>query len=94
MIMKKVTLFLMMALTFTLVVGCASTSDVENLQSQVNSLNTSVNQASASAANAQTMAANAAAKAEAAETAANRAAELSQETNDRLDRKFKGSMMK
>lgn len=92
--MKKVTKFLIIALAYTLVAACASTSDVENLQSQVNGLDTSVKQASASAANAQTLAANAAAKAEAAEAAANRAAELSQETNDRLDRKFRGSMMK
>jgi murein lipoprotein len=92
--MKKVIKLSMIALAFSLVVGCATTSDVENLQSQVDGLNTSVKQASADAASAQTTAADAAAKAEAAETEANRAAELSQEANSKLDRKFKRSMMK
>jgi uncharacterized protein YcfL len=82
------------ALAFSLVVGCATTSDVENLQSQVDGLNTSVKQASADAASAQTTAADAAAKAQAAEAAANRAAQLSEDANSKLDRKFKRSMMK
>ncbi|MDD1614762.1 MAG: Lpp/OprI family alanine-zipper lipoprotein [Methylococcaceae bacterium] len=91
--MKKVIKLSMIALAFSLVVGCATTSDVENLQSQVG-LNTSVKQASADAASAQTTAADAAAKAEAAEAAANRAAQLSEDANSKLDRKFKRSMMK
>jgi murein lipoprotein len=92
--MKKVIKLSMIALAFSLVTACATTSDVENLQSQVNGLDSSVKQASADAANAQTTAADAAAKAAAAETAANRAAQLSQETNNKLDKKFKRSMMK
>jgi len=82
------------ALVLSLVTACATTSDVENLQSQVNGLDTSVKQASADAASAQTTAADAAARAAAAETAANRAAQLSQDANSKLDRKFKRSMMK
>jgi len=70
--MKKVIKLSMIALAVSLVVGCATTSDVENLQSQVNGLDTSVKQASADAASAQTTAADAAAKAQAAEAAANR----------------------
>jgi hypothetical protein len=92
--MKKIIKFSIIALAYTLVTACASTSDVENLQSQVDSLDSSVKQASANAANAQTTAADAAAKADAASEAANRAAELSEETNSKLDRKFRRSMMK
>lgn len=84
----------MVALVFSLVTACATTSDVEDLQSQVNGLDTSVKQASADAASAQTTAADAAAKSEAAEAAANRAAQLSQDANNKLDKKFKKSMMK
>ena len=70
----------MVALVASLVVGCASTSDVENLQSQIDGLKTSVAQASADAA--------------AAESAANRAAQYAQDTNSKLDSMFKKSMMK
>lgn len=92
--MKKVIKLSMITLAFSLISACATTSDVENLQSQVDGLDTSVKQASADAASAQTTAADAAAKAEAAEAAANRAAELSQEANNKLDNNFKRSMMK
>lgn len=84
----------MFALAFSLVSGCATTSDVENIQSQVNGLDTSIKQASADAASAKSQASDAAARAEAAEAAANRAAELSQEANRKLNKKFKRSMMK
>lgn len=92
--MKKIIKSAMIALVFSLVTACATTSDVEDLQSQVNGLNTSVKQASADAASAQTTAADATAKSEAAEAAANRAAQLSQDANNKLDKKFKKSMMK
>jgi murein lipoprotein len=92
--MKKVIKLSIIALAASLVVGCASTSDVENLQSQVDGLNTSVAQVSADAASAQTTAADAASRAEAAEDAANRAAQLSQDANSKLNKKFKRSMMK
>jgi hypothetical protein len=92
--MKKVIKLSMSVLAFSLVTACATNSDVENLQSQVNGLDSSVKQASADAASAQTTAADATAKAEAAETAANRAAQLSKDANDKLDRKFKRSMRK
>jgi murein lipoprotein len=85
--MKKVIKLSMIALAVSLVAGCATNSDVEGLQSQVNSLDASVKQASADAASAQTTAADATEK-------ANRAAQLSQDANRKLDRKFKRSMMK
>jgi outer membrane murein-binding lipoprotein Lpp len=85
--MKNVIKISMIALTLSLVVACATTSDVENLQSQVNGLDTSVKQASADAAKARATAA-------AAEDAANQAAQLSQEANSKMDKKFKRSMTK
>ena len=85
--MKKVIKLSMIATALSLLAACATTSDIENLQSQVNGLDTSVKQASADAASAQATAAE-------ATTAANQAAQLSKEANSKLDRKFKGSMMK
>lgn len=92
--MKEIIKLAMVALVFSLITACASTSDVENLQSQVTGLDTSVKQASADAVSAQTTAADAAAKSASAEAAANRASQLSQDANAKLDRRFKGSMMK
>lgn len=92
--MKKVIKLSMISLVFSMVAACATTSDVENLQSQVDGLNSKVSQASADAANAQAAAADAAAKAEAAEASANRAAQLAQDTNNKLDNRFRRSMMK
>ncbi|MGJ0492298.1 MULTISPECIES: Lpp/OprI family alanine-zipper lipoprotein [Methylobacter] len=92
--MKKVIKLSMIAMAATLVVGCASTSDIDNLQSQIDGLNSKVSQASADAASAQRAAADAAAKAADAEQAANRAAQYAQDTNSKLDRMFKKSMMK
>jgi murein lipoprotein len=90
----KIIKLTMITMAFSLVAACATTSDVEKIQSQVDGLNASVKQASSDAASAQSTAADASAKAEAAEAAANRAAELSQEANSKLDHKFKKSMMK
>ncbi len=77
-----------------LVTGCASTSDIDNLQSQIDTLKSQISSASSDAASAQAAAAEAAAKAAAAEAAANRAAQYAQDTNSKLDRMFKKSMMK
>jgi len=92
--MKKITKLSVIALVASLGAGCASTSDIDDLQSQVNGLDSSVKQASADAAGAQTTAADAAAKAGAAEASANRAAQLSQDANRKLDKRFRRSMMK
>ncbi len=77
-----------------LATGCASTSDIENLQEQINGLKGQVSTASSDAAQAKQSAADAATKAAAAEAAANRAAQYAQDTNSKLDRMFKKSMMK
>ncbi|HEY8037587.1 MAG TPA: Lpp/OprI family alanine-zipper lipoprotein [Methylobacter sp.] len=92
--MKKIAKLSVIALAASLGAGCATNSDVENLQSQINGLDASIKQASADAASAQNTAADAAAKARAAETAANRAAQLSQDANRKLDTGFRRSMMK
>ncbi len=92
--MKKVIKLSMIAMVATLVVGCASTSDIENLQSQIDGLKTSVASASSDAQSAHTAADDAAAKAAAAEAAANRAAQFAQDTNSKLDNLFKKSMLK
>jgi len=81
-------------LTAGLATGCASTSDIENLQTQIDGLKTQISTASSDSAKAQAAAAEAAAKAAAAEAAANRAAQYAQDTNSKLDRMFKKSMMK
>lgn len=77
-----------------LATGCASTSDIENLQSQIDGLSSQISTASSDAAKAQSAADQAAAKASAAEAAASRAAQYSEDTNSKLDRMFKKSMMK
>jgi murein lipoprotein len=77
-----------------LATGCASTSDIENLQTQIDSMQTDVQTASSEAAKANAAVSEAVAKASAAEAAANRAAQYAQDTNSKLDRMFKKSMMK
>ncbi|MDD1637735.1 MAG: Lpp/OprI family alanine-zipper lipoprotein [Methylococcaceae bacterium] len=85
--MKKVIKLSMIAMVASLVVGCATNSDIENLQSQIDGLKTSVAQASSDAASAQSAA-------QEAKDAANRAAQYAQDTNSKLDSMFKKSMMK
>jgi len=92
--MKKLVKLSIVALVAGLVVGCASTSDIDNLQSQIDGLKTSVAQASSDAASAQSAANDAAARAASAEAAANRAAQYAQDTNAKLDSMFKKTMMK
>ena len=85
--MKRLVKMSMIALAASLMVGCATNSDIENLQTQIDGLKTSVAQASSDAA-----AANAAASD--AKAAAERAAQYAQDTNSKLDNMFKKSMMK
>jgi murein lipoprotein len=92
--MKKVMKLSMVALVASLVVGCASNADIDNLQSQVDSLKTSVAQAASDAASAKNAADAASSQAASAEAAANRAAQYAQDTNSKLDSMFKKSMMK
>ncbi|MDT8406284.1 MAG: Lpp/OprI family alanine-zipper lipoprotein [Methylococcales bacterium] len=92
--MKKFTTLSVIALVSTLFVGCATNSDIENLQSQIDALNSKVTTVAADASSAKNAAADASARASAAEAAANRAAGYARDTNDKLDRMFKQSMMK
>jgi murein lipoprotein len=85
--MKRLMKVTMIALAASLVVGCATNSDIENLQTQIDGLKTSVTQASSDAASAQSAAAD-------AKAAAERAAQYAQETNSKLDSMFKHSMQK
>lgn len=85
--MKKLVKLSMIALAASVMVGCATNSDIENLQTQIDGLKTSVAQASSDAASAQTAAAD-------AKAAAERAAQYAQDTNSKLDNMFKKSMMK
>jgi murein lipoprotein len=91
--MKAVKLSALVAVA-ALATGCASTSDIENLQAQIDTLKPQVSAASSDAASAKAAAAEAAAKAAAAEAAANRAAQYAQDTNSKLDRMFKKSQHK
>ncbi len=85
--MKKLVKISLIALAASSMVGCATNSDIENLQTQIDGLKTSVAQASSDAAAAQTAAAD-------AKAAAERAAQYAQDTNSKLDNMFKKSMMK
>jgi murein lipoprotein len=85
--MRKLIKVSMIALAASLVVGCATNSDIENLQTQIDGLKTSVAQASSDAASAQAAATD-------AKAAAERAAQYAQDTNSKLDNMFKKSMMK
>jgi murein lipoprotein len=85
--MKKLMKVSMIALAASLVVGCATNSDIESLQTQIDGLKTSVAQASSDAASANAAAQSAAADAAAAKNAA-------MDTNSKLDNMFKKSMMK
>lgn len=86
-------LFAVVALS-VIVVGCASTGDVEKLQSQIDVLKTSVSTVETTAKQAQESASDAAQRAAAASAAANRAAQYSQETSSHLDSLFHRAMVK
>lgn len=92
--MNKIVKLSMVALVASLVVGCASTDDIANLQSQIDSLKTLVTTASSDAASAQSAAADAASRAAAAEAAARDAAAAARETSMKLDSMFKHTMQK
>lgn len=92
--MRKLVKLSMIALAASLVVGCATNGDIENLQGQIDGLKTDVARASSDASSALAAANDAAARAAAAEAAANRAADAAAETNSKLDRMFHKTMMK
>ena len=92
--MKLVFKMLLVTLFASAVVGCASTGDVEQLQTQIDGLKTSVSQVSESAKSAQSAAEDAKVRSEAAELAATRAAQYAIETNTKLDSLFRKAMVK
>ena len=92
--MKKILKTSCLVLAAALATGCASTSDIDHLQAQINDLKSQVSTTASDASAAKTAAADASAKAAAAEEAANRAARYAQDTNSKLDNMFKKTMMK
>ena len=82
--MKNISRMLAVMLVAGFAAGCANTTQ---LQADVDALKAQMNDVSAQAAEAN-------ARSKAAEEAANRAAKSSEETNMKLDRMFKKSMMK
>lgn len=91
---KKATKISIVALAAGLMVGCASKSDITNLQTQIDDLNAKVSSVDSTAKQALDAANAANAKASAAESAALRAAAAAEDTNSKLDAMFKKSMMK
>jgi hypothetical protein len=87
----KVLMILAAALAVT---GCAATSDVENLQGQLNSLSSEVTVAAADAVSAKQAAQSAADKADAASQAASKAETSAKEVNAKLDRLFQKTQYK
>jgi murein lipoprotein len=85
--MKRLIKVSMIALAASTMVGCATNGDVENLQTQVDGLKTSVAQASSDAAAASAAATD-------AKASADRAAQMAQDTNSKLDSMFTRSMRK
>jgi murein lipoprotein len=91
--MKAVKLSALAAVA-ALATGCASTSDIDNLQAQIDALKPQVTAAASDAASAKAAASEASSRAASAEAAANRAAQYAQETNAKLDRLFAKTVRK
>jgi len=89
--MKKL---LLVALITLSLVGCASTSDVANVQTQVDGLKTAVADVTIVSQEALNSANTASASATAALKAAQSAEQAAKDTNDKLDAAFKKAMEK
>ena len=74
--------------------GCASTSDIESLQGQIDSLKPKIAAIADDASSAKLAADQALIRAALAEAAANRAANSAAEINEKLDRLFKKAQHK
>ena len=90
--MKKVVKLSAIVLSAGLFVGCASTSDIDYLQSQIDDLKNQTSKIAADASAARAAAAEAGSRAAAAEKAADRAASYAEDTNRKLDNMFKKSL--
>lgn len=82
------------AVAFAGLTGCASTSDLEALQAEVQKANDTAARAAADAAAAKRDAADAKALAQQANSTAQQANTTASETSEKLDRMFKKSMSK
>lgn len=89
--MKIIGIFLVALVALT---GCASNSDIANLQGQIDTLKPQITQASSDAAAAKAAADAASAKAASAEVAANKAAAACAELSLKLDKVFKKAQYK
>lgn len=92
--MKKLVKLSALVVSAGLAVGCASSGDIDYLQSQINDLKNQSSKIAADASAARAAADEANSRAAAAEAAANRAASYAEDTNRKLDNMFKKSMMK
>lgn len=92
--MKKTLKISAIIVSAGLVYGCASSGDVVNLQKQIDKLNGQVEKAVSDAAGAKQAADAASASAAKAASAAELAGSYAQDTNSKLDRMFKKTMMK
>jgi outer membrane murein-binding lipoprotein Lpp len=92
--MMKATQFAVILVAAGLTAGCASKSDISNLQTQIDGLKAETSSIKSTADEALSAAQAAESKAASAESAARRAAAAAEETNSKLDRMFKKSMMK
>ena len=92
--MQTLTKLAMVTLLASTVVGCAASSYIPPMQTQIDSLTAETAQISATAKRAHELADEAAQRANAAEAAANRAAEAAQGTSTRLDSLFHRAMVK
>ena len=92
--MMKATKFALILAAATLTVGCASKSDITNLQTQIDGLKAETSSIKSTADEALAAAQAAESKAASADAAARRAANAAEETNSKLDRLFKKSQLK
>ena len=92
--MKKVIKLAMIGMGTLLVVGCATNSDIANIQSQIDGLNVQVAQASSDAQSASASATDASAKASSALKYSEAAAQLAHDADLKIDALFTQTMLK
>jgi outer membrane lipoprotein-sorting protein len=83
--MKKVVRLLTLAFVVSLLIGCASSSDVDNLQAQIDGLKATAVKAVSEAANAKNATINAASRAAVAEAVAKHAAQATVDICNKMD---------
>lgn len=86
--------FLVVMASLAMLAGCASTSDIESLQAQIDVLKPKINAVAEDAASAKASAEEAKVRAAAAEVAANKAANSAAQISEKLDRFFQKTQYK